>query len=670
MSRTRFPVLILFAALGACLLNGAACRADSYALLIGIDQYQQNDAINGLAGASNDAKGLARTLEQVSGFPADHVRVLTSDGETRPTGANITFELDQLSGRAKAGDLVFVLFSGHGIEMDGKTYLVPWDADARTESTLKRTSLPEADVRAQLSQISARGLILAFDMCRSDPRKGSKAVQRDNLMGRQAKDLRVVPVSAGGDAPGPRAVVTLFSCSRGERSWEWRDKERGFFSFYLEQGLRRDAADAKGVVRVGSLVTYLEKSVAGAVRREQGRDQRPYSIMEGTGAQGLVLARGRAGGATDAVIVPAPPDAGPDTATDAGGALDGRLDAVLRQGKALIRGRQWDDAQAKYAAALELQPASARAAAGLGQVALGLKRPDEAERQFRQALQRDARSVDAVRGLAEVAYRRHDRAEAERLIRQALALDPKDADSVCDLGMLTLDKYDTAGAERLFRQARSLDPGSSDAQVGLGAVALKRGDTVQAESLFRQALQTDPKSAPAYVGLGGVAEKGNDGAQAQSYLKQALDLDPSLAEAVCALAGLAVSVDKDPAEAERLFHKAIALDPTSATPVLGLAAVSLAKKDFDEAQKLAQAGHDMDPKDPDGFEMLGLLALQRRDAAAATNFLRQAIALDPGNGEYHYFYAACLFARLRLSEAMSESRKAKALGYKPPPSSE
>src|SRR6185437_4977877 len=74
MTRTHFPFLFVLACLGGFLLGGATCRADNYALLIGIDQYQQSDAINGLAGASNDAKGLAATLEQVSGFPADHVR--------------------------------------------------------------------------------------------------------------------------------------------------------------------------------------------------------------------------------------------------------------------------------------------------------------------------------------------------------------------------------------------------------------------------------------------------------------------------------------------------------------------------------------------------------------------------------------------------------------------
>ena len=138
-----------------------------------------------------------------------------------------------------------------GIEQDGATYLVPYDADVRTNSTLKYTSLPEADVREQLSKIPAKGLILAFDMCRSDPRKGEKGIAQDNLMGRQAKDLRIVPASDGAaDQSGPRAVVTLFSCSPSERSWEWQAKGRGYFSYFLEQGLRSGAADSKGVVRV------------------------------------------------------------------------------------------------------------------------------------------------------------------------------------------------------------------------------------------------------------------------------------------------------------------------------------------------------------------------------------------------------------------------------------
>ena len=59
-----------------------------------------------------------------------------------PTASNITNALDQISRRVKPGDTLYLLYSGHGIDIDGKSYLVPWDADARTASSLLRTVLP------------------------------------------------------------------------------------------------------------------------------------------------------------------------------------------------------------------------------------------------------------------------------------------------------------------------------------------------------------------------------------------------------------------------------------------------------------------------------------------------------------------------------------------------
>ena len=50
-------------------LISAPGRAANYALLVGINEYQQKDAINSLAAATADVRGVARTLEEVARFP-------------------------------------------------------------------------------------------------------------------------------------------------------------------------------------------------------------------------------------------------------------------------------------------------------------------------------------------------------------------------------------------------------------------------------------------------------------------------------------------------------------------------------------------------------------------------------------------------------------------------
>ena len=73
----------------------------------------------------------------------------------KPTGANILAELDRLTTRVKAGDTVFILYSGHGIEMDRVSYLLPWDTDARSDQTLKASALSTAEITARLQKVPA-----------------------------------------------------------------------------------------------------------------------------------------------------------------------------------------------------------------------------------------------------------------------------------------------------------------------------------------------------------------------------------------------------------------------------------------------------------------------------------------------------------------------------------
>lgn len=103
-------------------------------------------------------------------------------------------------------------------------------------------------------------------------------------------------VPASGDGPGPKQVVTFFSCSPGQKSYEWRNQNRGYFSYYFEQALRGQAADPKtGEVRVGDLQTFVMAKVAAEVKRNENSDQVPYIKQEGPDPGHMTLAWGKPG---------------------------------------------------------------------------------------------------------------------------------------------------------------------------------------------------------------------------------------------------------------------------------------------------------------------------------------------------------------------------------------
>ena len=464
--------------LTAFLLTAAAmpaCRADNYALIVGIDQYKQSQRINALEGATNDARALAKTLQDVAGFTAANIRLLVSGAEPEPTGANISDALEEVSRRVRPGDTLYVLYSGHGIDVDGKSYLVPWDADARSDASLLRTVLPTSELCAQLSRVPAKTLLMAFDMCRTDPRKGSRDLAGNNLLGpNQARDLRIVPAKDG-KSGGPQDVITLFACSEGERSWEWQDKGRGFFSYYLEQGLRHDAADNNGVVRASSLVAYLKKNVYGAVETAEGEAQTPYPMLDPKDAADVVLATGVSAGTGS-------PPANPSSA--------GRYDAILQQGYQFYQAKQYPFAQARFQTALSLQP-TAKAASGLGRTLKAMSNSAQAEPYFRQAVQLDTGNSGYAADLADALAARGDTAEAVPLYRAALRLDPGSVSPVLSYATLCHKTRDDDTAVRLLRRAQRINPKDPHPWDMLGAIRYDDGAYADAETAYRRAVSMD-----------------------------------------------------------------------------------------------------------------------------------------------------------------------------------
>ena len=140
----------------------------------------------------------------------------TANESAAPTRAGILRELAVLGRRVHTGDTVLICFSGHGVEIGGKSYLLPSDADALDEGTLADTSIEVGKVRERLKQIPADLLLLAFDMCRTYPIKtGREGVSPPNPLTKgfwRGLDFNL-SASAAPARKGPRVVVRLWSCA-------------------------------------------------------------------------------------------------------------------------------------------------------------------------------------------------------------------------------------------------------------------------------------------------------------------------------------------------------------------------------------------------------------------------------------------------------------------------
>ena len=575
-------------------------RADNYALIIGIDEYQDRNNINPLGAAAKDAKELAKPLTEVADFPKDNVRLLTSEGEPKPTGSNIVFELGQLAKSVKVGDTVFITFSGHGVESeaDETTYLLPYDADARTEATLARTGVSTAEIMKQLKKLPARAVIVALDMCRSDPKKGARDVTAGNRFGkRQAENFRTLVVeSAQSGGAAPKLFVTLFACSPGQRSWEWRTKQRGYFSYYLEEGLRRGAADSSGAVRLPNLISYLEKAVPGAVQREEGQEQTPAKFEVGTGAQDVVLAKGRPAGSGGSTAVP----------VEVGSSAKDRFDAAYQKGLELLKNGRLDAAQLKFEEASEIESKSIAPIVQLAYLAFLRRDWPGAEKHWKRALEIQPSSSIVLGGYASHLATLRDFARSEELYKKAIEAAPDEPINYTGLAVVLVSKQDLDGAERAYRRASELDPKNAEAVAGMGSVRLQKGDVAEGERLLKRALQLDPKNTMVRVYLAQNHLARKDYKEAERLYLEAIALEPMSAMLKTGL-GLTLQLKGDLRAAERLLREAVDLDPQVGFFRINHAHVLLLMRDRDEAMREARKAIELGYKQKHPvFDALGL----------------------------------------------------------------
>ncbi|NUQ64835.1 MAG: SUMF1/EgtB/PvdO family nonheme iron enzyme [Pirellulales bacterium] len=252
--------------------------SQKWALLIGVDDYAE---VADLKYCGRDVRGLQQRLLG-AGFADDHVILLEDQARDRrylPFKSNIDTQLEILLGKltpdgrrlaqaglAGEGDLVVVAFSGHGVFLDGISYLCP--TDARLE---RPDSLVSVDRLFKLLEASPAGMrLVLIDACRNDPRPGGvRAVgQEDPTRG-----------FAGALEQPPHGVVVLSSCDKSQVSVEDPDFGHGVFMNFVLQGLAgaadRDEGNRDQQVSLLELYRYAHAKTKAHVARARNLLQTP-----------------------------------------------------------------------------------------------------------------------------------------------------------------------------------------------------------------------------------------------------------------------------------------------------------------------------------------------------------------------------------------------------------
>jgi len=242
----------------------------NWAIVIGINQYRN---LQPLQFAVRDAQLMSDyfrnevSFQQVYYFTDDSPPIAQDYGsplDSTPTFTTLNrFLRTRFEQRfLETGDNLWFFFAGHGIRYEDRDYLLPLDGDP---GDVERSAIPISYLTERLRRSGADNIVLLLDACRN---QGGRA-----------------GIGVGEEVP--QGVVTLFSCSPRESSYEIEALQQGAFTHTVLQALRLQGEG--NCATVERLDQFLHVQVPAVNRRYGKPNQTPYASVEPAAKYHLIL---------------------------------------------------------------------------------------------------------------------------------------------------------------------------------------------------------------------------------------------------------------------------------------------------------------------------------------------------------------------------------------------
>ncbi|QPC94488.1 caspase family protein [Mesorhizobium sp. INR15] len=238
--------LFLVASVGAGAVTSDAKRV---ALVIGNSKYVHAVA---LPNPANDAHLIASTLRN-AGFQV--IEGVDQDN------AGMHGLISKFTEQSYDADLAVIFYAGHGMQVDGKNYLIPVDAELTSPAYLKTRTVQIDDFMAALPPDPAVGIII-LDACRDNPlaRTLAASMPKSRSLG-----SGLAPVEAKSDGAGTGGILIAYATDPGAIAFDGNGVDSPY-STALARHLTEPG------VEIQSALTRVRGEVA---ETTQGR-QRPW----------------------------------------------------------------------------------------------------------------------------------------------------------------------------------------------------------------------------------------------------------------------------------------------------------------------------------------------------------------------------------------------------------
>jgi uncharacterized caspase-like protein len=174
------------------------------ALVIGNSAYQNGLNLNN---PSNDADAMASALDRL-GF---HVVKFVDMSQKQ-----MKKEIDSFGYKLQSYDVGLFFYAGHGIQANGRNYLIPTDAIIETENDVEYNCVDAGRILAKMEDSGTQTNIIILDACRDNPfeRTWSRGVKSKGLAFMDAPSGTIIayatsPGNTASDGKGQNGVYTL-----------------------------------------------------------------------------------------------------------------------------------------------------------------------------------------------------------------------------------------------------------------------------------------------------------------------------------------------------------------------------------------------------------------------------------------------------------------------------
>ncbi|MBQ0001098.1 MAG: caspase family protein [Clostridiales bacterium] len=246
-----------------------------HAILVGVNEYDMENGMHNLSCPVNDVNAFSAFLQDYWDVSRSNIHMLT-EGEAN-TCDYILSVLESVCESLDEEDNLLFYFSGHGMELDGHSYLLPSDTHCE-KGYMFSNLIPLSEVNRIIKECRAGVKVRIFDACQCGERfsKAIKSgVEPETEVTEQMSELMMEEFMGSGTD-----WITFCSCNVDEYSYEIPSLGHGIFTYMMLEGLKGGAKYGMKKMQIEDLKQYVCENVPKIAAEHMGVSQHPQYQCE------------------------------------------------------------------------------------------------------------------------------------------------------------------------------------------------------------------------------------------------------------------------------------------------------------------------------------------------------------------------------------------------------